>query len=136
MKPFSLSFDYTPKWKNNRKRDDADRVVVRLRDFSQSKQIAISEKMREQLTAATATQQDAQTAAKAILDLRRSNLEVSFDLLRKHFVSVSNLAVESDNGETIEIRDADALIEHCEDLALEIAMRLVNGPDEEELKNS
>jgi lantibiotic modifying enzyme len=139
MKPFALSFDYTPKWKNNRERPEADRVTVRLRDFPQSKQIALSEEYSEGFKAIDFSAMDdtakAQAVQKSLLELKKNNLNMSFDLLRKQLISVSNLAVLDAEEKELEIKTADQLIEHCEELAMELVTRLVNGADADEIKN-
>jgi hypothetical protein len=139
MKPFSLSFDYTPKWKGNRERPEADRVTVRLRDFPQSKQIALSEEFSEAFKAIDFSAMDdtvkAQAVQKSLLDLKKNNLSMSFTLLRKQLVSVSNLTVLDAEEKEVEVKTADQLIQLCEELAMELVTRLVNGADAEEIKN-
>jgi hypothetical protein len=127
-KAFALHFDYTPKWKGNRTREEADRVTVRLRDFPESKKIALIEELQSGNT-------DAAMTVMAAIDLRKNNFVKSVELVKKQLISVSNLVIETGAGEK-EIKTAEDISLHCEDLALELAQRLTFGADEEEIKNS
>jgi len=132
-KLFSLTFDYTPKWKGNRARAEADRITVRLRDFTESKRIQLLEKMRESVVDKM-NGQDGNDFAGAVA-VKKKNLELSLELFNAYFVSVENLALDLGGDEPKKITTAADLCEHCEDLVLEIAGRLTSGADADEIKN-
>jgi len=139
MKPFALSFDYTPKWKGNRGREETDRITVRLRDFPHSKQLALSEKLTSEFNSIDFAGSDetakAKTISQSLITLKKNNLDISLGLVKKQFVSVSNLVVEREDGKEVKVETADQLVEYCEELAMELAARLVNGADADEIKN-
>lgn len=131
-KPFSLTFDYTPKWKGNRDREEPDRVTVRLRDYTESKRIDILDKMRATIGDKPEGQENELQRA---IEIKRKNLELSLNLVKDYVMSVENLSLDLGAEEPKKITTAKELCEHCEDLALEIAGRLTNGAEAEEIKN-
>jgi hypothetical protein len=137
-KAFALSFEYTPKWKKNRERAPEDRFTVRLRDFPESKRISITEEIRGGLDNLNFNEvndtEKAKQVSSAITTIRKNNIEKSLKLVEENLLSINGLSVAVGDGET-EITTASDLCHYCEELAMEIAARLVSGPDEDELKN-
>lgn len=137
-KPFALTFRYTPKWKGNQSRTPDEQVTVTLKDFSERVRIAF----REQIAADIPDFGDKSEAAsaKATLDYQKKDLDVRMDAFKQYFVSISGLQVECDDQGGLtgvrEVKTAEDVIKYCPDLASEISLRLFNGPDAEELKNS
>lgn len=131
-KPFSLTFEYTPKWKGNRNREELDRITVRLRDYTESKRIEILDKMRATFGDKPEGQDSELQRA---IEIKRKNLELSLGVVRDYVLSVENLLLDLGGEEPKKITTAKELCEHCEDLALEIAGRLTNGADADEIKN-
>lgn len=130
-KAFSLTFEYTPKWKGNRERAEGERITARLRDFTESKRIEILEKMRESI----GDRPEGVDELKRLVEIKRKNLEFSLRVVKDYFVGIDNLSVQFGDDEVKPICTVEELCRYCEDLALELASRLTNGPDEQEIKN-
>jgi hypothetical protein len=139
-KPFLLSWEYTPKWKENRSRSKEEQFTVRLRDFSEQARIEQQEMIYGKAKAIENEEPDAEkdAAKKDYVEksfvIRKVDLERCKELVREKLVSVTGLTIE-DGDKQIPITDYVLMDKYCPDLVVEIAKRLLNGADPEELKN-
>lgn len=143
-KAFDLSFSYSPLWKENRRREPAEQITFRLRDLQTSKRIAEQRRIYDELTSeekAASAEKDA-AAPKAVrdgtqivLDLQVSRNDLVEKLVFRHIVSFTEFSVIDADGREIPVKTKEELAEHCSDLVAELGSRLLNGPDQEELKN-
>ena len=126
-KAFKLTFDYTPRWKNNDKRVPDEQFTVALKDFPERKRI----EFREQLVAKIPTVDD----PKLLVAYQKEELEFKERLVLDNIVSVNGLSIEGSDGTNMNVKTAEDLIKFCPEVATEIANRLMNGPGADELKN-
>lgn len=139
VKPFPLYFIYTPKFKDNRKRPEAEQFTVKLKDCTERVRISEQEAIRAKIGDVDGLDEimkvNPTEGAKQVFELRRKNLDIALDVTTRFLISVDNLALVDLDGKEIPIKSAKDIEEHCSDLAIEISNRILNGADAEELKN-
>lgn len=138
-KPFPrvLTFPYTPRWGGNRQRETAEQFTVTLRDLTTVErldhQAALQELLEKNGYGADGVPRE---GANPIV-YARASLEKQCELVALRFVSVTGLSIEVGNegGAVREIFGFEPMLTYCPDLVLELASRLLAGPDGEEAKN-
>ena len=132
-KPFAVIIvPFTPKWNKNRERDKADQFIVNLRDFPEKDKL----KYREELALATPVGSgNPREESVASIEYVKKDLDIAERVVRERVASVDGLQLELGEGKTRDIKTGADIVEHCSSLMKEIANRLFNGADEEELKN-
>lgn len=130
-KPFVLSFVYTPRWKSNRTRSAEEQFTVTLKDLQERQRAS---EQADILARAQKLSQDEKDDVKLILASTQSNLETQRDIVSRHFISVHNLTLDVD-GKEVKIESFDQLWENCSDIVAELSKRILQGPDQDELKN-
>lgn len=133
-----LWFDYTPKFKGNRDRPNEAQCTVTLADFTEFDRIEAMKKLSEALPDRTPAEieKESFSSIKLRVDEAEAHLTWSVGLVKKHFLAIKNLSVRTYGQEAaVAVTDFDSAREHAPDLLVEIAGRLVYGPDEDEKKD-
>jgi|SRR5579872_4140975 len=132
-KPFAvIVVPFTPKWNKNRERDKADQFIVNLRDFPEKSKLAYREELAQVTPAGSGNPREESIASIAYV---KKDLDIAERVVRERVASVDGLQITDEGGKVIDIKTGADIIEHCSSLMKEIANRLFNGADEEELKN-
>lgn len=135
-KPFYPQFSYTPRWKDNRSRG-ADAFRVDLRDLPEGRRIKAFHECTAMALPAKQPATDLQQQIDNALGQGQARIEYCERLVEKHLIAIHGLSMVAENGEdVIEINTFALLQQHAQDAVIEIAERLMQGPGEEELKNS
>lgn len=135
--PFYPQFSFTPKWKDNRQRDVAEQFRVDLRDLPEGRRIAKAHGLANIAMGQPSGEGDPKSQLDAALETATARVKFCEELVEKHLIAIHNLAIVAENGEdVIEVKTFAQLRELAQDAVIEIAERLLHGPDADEIKNS
>lgn len=138
-KPFRLTFDYTPKFSDNRKREPKDQFTVTLSDISiQGRLSALESLTAEAPDPPEAPKDRRQTPEEfqAQIAAQRKQVEWRKRFVMPHIVRVNGLSVTDKEDKDVEVKTGEDLEKFLPDVVQELANRLLLAADEDELKNS